>query len=128
MPKITFSKSAITTLTDFVLKNYGHIQGVIERGIALTLQTVNSVKLTSLAIYDMFYETAKYMQAVENEGALKGLAKKNAVLQYMIKEYLETKAEIKAIWSNWKDTVSWFIDQIIAMLNSGRHVLHTFVG
>ena len=45
-----------------------------------------------------------------------------------IKEYLETQDEIKQIWSGWRTTVSWFIDQLISMLNSGRHVLQAFVG
>lgn len=48
----------------------------------------------------------------------KGLAKKEAVLEFMIKEYLETHAEIKQIWSGWHTTVSWFIDSLISMLNS----------
>lgn len=68
------------------------------------------------------------MQSVENEGVLKGLEKKLAVLDFIEKEYVETKAEIKLIWSDWRTTVSWFIDQLIAMLNSGRSVLQTFVG
>ena len=41
---------------------------------------------------------------------------------------LETKEEIKAIWNGWRDTVSWYIDQLIALLNSGRNVLQTFAG
>lgn len=128
MSKITFSKSAITSLAVFVLNNYGHISETIEKGIELTKKTYANSKLTALAVYDLFQETAKYMQAVENEGVLKGLAKKEAVLDFIVKEYLETTAEIKQIWSGWKDTVSWYIDQLISMLNSGRSVLHAFAG
>jgi len=128
MQKVIFSKTAIIGLADFVLKNYGHINETVEKGIELTKKTYGNIKLTSLAVYDMLQATAKYMQAVENEDVLKGLAKKQAVLEYMVKEYLEAKAEIKAIWAGWKDTVSWFIDQLIAMLNSGHHVLHAFAG
>jgi len=128
MPKITLSKTAIINLADFVLKNYGHISETVEAGIVATQKTYSNVHLTSLAVYDMLQTTAKYMQAVENEGVLKGLAKKEAVLEYMIKEYLETKEEIKAIWNGWRDTVSWYIDQLIALLNSGRNVLQTFAG
>uniref|UniRef100_UPI0013A6A5DF hypothetical protein n=1 Tax=Acinetobacter sp. CFCC 10889 TaxID=1775557 RepID=UPI0013A6A5DF len=64
----------------------------------------------------------------ENEGVLKGLEKKLAVLDYIEKEYVETRAEIKAIWAGWSTTVSWFVDQLIAMLNSGRSVLQNFAG
>lgn len=128
MSKITFSKSAITSLAAFVLNNYGHISETIEKGIELTKKTYVNSKLTALAVYDLFQETAKYMQAVENEGVLKGLAKKEAVLDFMVKEYLEAKAEIKEIWAGWKDTVSWYIDQLISMLNSGRSVLNAFAG
>lgn len=128
MSKITFSKSAIISLAAFVLNNYGHISDTVEKGIELTVKTYSNVKLTSLAVYDMFTATAEYMQAVENEGVLKGLEKKKAVLEYMVKEYVEAKAEIKAIWVGWKDTVSWFIDQLITMLNAGRSVLHAFAG
>lgn len=128
MSKITFSKTAIIGLADYILKNYGHISETVEAGIAITKKTYSNIKLTSLAIYDMFQSTAKYMQAVENEGVLKGLAKKEAVLEFMVKEYLETHAEIKQIWAGWYTTVSWFIDQLISMLNSGRTVLQTFAG
>lgn len=68
------------------------------------------------------------MQAVENEGVLKGLEKKLRVLEFIEKEYVETKAEIKEIWSTWRQTADWFIDQLISMLNAGRNVLHTFAG
>ncbi|OTG87684.1 hypothetical protein B9T31_04085 [Acinetobacter sp. ANC 4558] len=128
MSKVTFSKTAIVSLADFILKNYGHISETVEAGIELTKKTFSNVKLTSLAIYDMFQTTAKYMQAVENEGVLKGLQKKEAVLEFIIKEYLEAHAEIKRIWADWRTTVSWFIDQLITMLNSGRSVLQTFAG
>lgn len=128
MPKITYSPIAIINLTDFVLKNYGHIIETVDAGIELTKKTFSNVKLTSEVVYDLFRTTAAYMQAVENEGVLKGLEKKKAVFQYIVKEYLEAKAELKAVWSGWEDTVSWFIDQVIAMLNSGRQVLQTFVG
>jgi len=128
MSKVTFSKSAIIGLVDYVLKNYGHIGEVIEVGIATTKQTYSNSKLTALAVYDLLQTTAKYMQAVENEGVLKGVAKKEAVLDFIVKEYLETEAEIKQIWSGWRTTVSWFIDQLISMLNSGRSVLQAFVG
>jgi len=128
MSKVTFSKSAIISLADYVLKNYGHISETIEAGIVATKQTYINSKLTALAVYDLLQTTAKYMQAVENEGVLKGVAKKEAVLDFIIKEYLEAEAEIKAIWSGWRTTVSWFIDQLIAMLNSGRSVLQTFAG
>ena len=128
MPKVTFSKTAIINLADYVLKNYGHINETVEAGITATQKTYTNIKLTSLAVYDMFQATAKYMQAVENEGVLKGLAKKEAVLEFMIKEYLETHAEIKQIWSGWHTTVSWFIDSLISMLNSGRSVLQACVG
>lgn len=128
MSKITFSKSAITSLAAFVLNNYGHISETVEKGIELSHKTYGNVKLTISAVYDMFTTTARYMQAVENEGVLKGLAKKEAVLEFIVKEYLETTAEIKAVWAGWKDTVSWYIDQLISMLNSGRSVLHAFAG
>ena len=128
MSKVIFSKSAITSLAAYVLNNYGHISETVEKGIELTHKTYGNVKLTISTVYDMFTATAQYMQAVENEGVLKGLAKKEAVLEYMVKEYLEAKAELKAIWSGWRTTVSWFIDQLISMLNSGRHVLQAFVG
>lgn len=128
MSKITYSKTAIIGLADYILKNYGHISETVEAGIAITQKTYSNIKLTSLAVYDMFQATAKYMQAVENEGVLKGLAKKEAVLEFMVKEYLETHAEIKQIWSGWYTTISWFIDQLISMLNSGRTVLQTFAG
>jgi len=128
MPKITLSKTAIINLADFVLKNYGHISETVEAGIVATKKTYSNVHLTSLAVYDMLQTTAKYMQAVENEGVLKGLEKKEAVLEFIVKEYLETHAEIKQIWSGWRTTVSWFIDQLISMLNSGRSVLQAFVG
>ena len=128
MSKITFSKTAIISLATFVLNNYAHMSETVEAGIALTKKTYGNVELTTVAVYDMFKATAGYMQAVENEGVLKGLAKKEAVLDYMIKEYLEAKAEIKAIWHGWRDTVSWYIDQLIALLNSGRNVLQTFAG
>lgn len=128
MSIITFSPKAIISLTDFVLKNYGHIIETVEKGIELTKKTYSNIKLTSEAVYDLLRTTADYMQAVENEGVLKGLAKKEAVLEFIVKEYLETTAEIKAIWAGWKDTVSWFIDQLISMLNAGRSVLHTFAG
>lgn len=128
MPKVTFSKTAIINLADFVLKNYGHINETVEAGIVATQKTYSNVQLTSLAVYDMLQTTAKYMQAIENEGVLKGLEKKEAVLEFIVKEYLETHAEIKQIWSGWCNTVSWFIDQLISMLNSGRSVLQAFVG
>jgi ABC-type proline/glycine betaine transport system substrate-binding protein len=128
MSKVTFSKNAIIGLADYVLKNYGHIGEVVEAGIIATKQTYSNSKLTALAVYDLLQTTAKYMQAVENEGVLKGLAKKQAVLDFIVKEYLETEAEIKQIWSGWRTTVSWFIDQLIGMLNSGRSVLQAFVG
>jgi hypothetical protein len=89
MPKVTFSKTAIINLADYVLKNYGHINETVEAGITATQKTYTNIKLTSLAVYDMFQATAKYMQAIENEGVLKGLAKKEAVLEFMIKEYLK---------------------------------------
>lgn len=128
MSKVTFSKTAIIGLADYVLKNYGHIGEVIEVGIATTKQTYSNSKLTALSVYGLLQTTAKYMQAVENEGVLKGVAKKEAVLDFIVKEYLETEAEIKQIWSGWRTTVSWFIDQLISMLNSGRSVLQAFVG
>ena len=126
--KITFSPKAIISLADFVLKNYGHIYETVEKGIEITKKTYGNIKLTSEAVYNLLRTTADYMQAVENEGVLKGVAKKEAVLDFIVKEYLETTAEIKAIWAGWRTTVSWFIDQLIAMLNSGRSVLQTFVG
>ena len=128
MSKVIFSKSAIISLADYILKNYGHISETIEAGIIATQKTYSNSKLTALAVYDMLQTTAKYMQAVENEGVLKGVAKKDAVLEFIVKEYLETQDEIKQIWSGWRTTVSWFIDQLISMLNSGRHVLQAFVG
>lgn len=128
MSKIIFSKSAITSLAAYVLNNYGHISETIEAGIVATKKTYSNSKLTVLAVHEMFQATAQYMQAVENEGVLKGIAKKEAVLEFMVKEYLETKTELKQIWSGWHTTVSWFIDQLISMLNSGRSVLQAFVG
>lgn len=128
MSKVTFSKSAIIGLADYVLKNYGHISETVEAGIIATKQTYSNSKLTALAVYDLLQTTAKYMQAVENEGVLKGLAKKQAVLDFIVKEYLEAESEIKQIWSGWRTTVSWFIDQLIGMLNSGRSVLQAFAG
>lgn len=126
--QVKFSKNAIIGLADFVLKNYGHISETIEAGIALTKKTYSNSKLTLIAVYELLQETANAMQSVENEGVLKGLEKKMAVLDFIEKEYVETKAEIKQIWAGWKTTVSWFIDQLIAMLNSGRSVLQAFVG
>lgn len=126
--QVKFSKNAIIGLGDFVLKNYGHISETIEAGIALTKKTYSNSKLTLIAVYELLQETANAMQSVENEGVLKGLEKKMAVLDFIEKEYVETKAEIKQIWAGWKTTVSWFIDQLIAMLNSGRSVLQAFVG
>lgn len=128
MSKITYSTTAIIALADFVLKNYGHISLTIEKGIELTRQTYPNSKLTLIEVYDLLQHTAHAMQSVENQGTLKGLAKKLAVLDYIEKEYLETKAEINAIWAGWKTTLSWFIDQLIAMLNSGRSVLEAFAG
>lgn len=128
MSKIVFSKNAIIGLADFVLKNYGHISETIQQGIELTKKTYSNSKLTLVAVYDLFNETAKAMQSIENEGALKGLEKKLAVFNFIEKEYVETKAEIKAIWAGWKTTVSWFIDQLISLLNSGRTVLEAFAG
>ena len=126
--QVKFSKNAIIGLADFVLKNYGHISATIEAGIIATKQTYTNSKLTLVAVYDLLQETANAMQSVENEGVLKGLEKKLAVLDFIEKEYVETKAEIKLIWSGWRTTVSWFIDQLITMLNSGRSVLQAFVG
>lgn len=126
--KITFSPKAIINLADFILKNYGHIYETVEKGIEITKQTYRNIKLTSEAVYDLLRTTADYMQAVENEGVLKGFAKKEAVLEFIVKEYLEVTAEIKAIWAGWRTTVSWFIDQLITMLNSGRNVLQAFAG
>lgn len=128
MSKITLSKNAIVGLAGFVLNNYGHIQDTIKAGIALTQKTFSNVRLTTGAIYSLLTATAEAMQSVENENFLKGLEKKKAVLDYIEKEYVERKAEIKAIWSTWSTTVSWFIDQLITMLNSGRSVLQTFAG
>lgn len=126
--QVKFSKNAIIGLTDFVLKNYGHISATIEAGIIATKQTYTNSKLTLVAVYELLQETANTMQSVENEGVLKGLEKKLAVLDFIEKEYVETKTEIKLIWSGWRTTVSWFIDQLITMLNSGRSVLQAFVG
>lgn len=126
--QVKFSKNAIIGLADFVLKNYGHISATIEAGIIATKQTYTNSKLTLVAVYDLLQETANAMQSVENEGVLKGLEKKLAVLDFIEKEYVETKTEIKLIWSGWRTTVSWFIDQLILMLNSGRSVLQAFVG
>lgn len=128
MSKIKFSKNAIVALASFVLNNYGHIKETITAGIELTKKTYSNVRLTTGSIYSLLTATAQAMQSVENEGFLKGLEKKLAVLDYIEKEYVETKAEIKAIWSGWGTTVSWFIDQLIAMLNSGRSVLQNFAG
>lgn len=80
MPKITYSPKAIINLTDFVLKNYGHIIETVEKGIEITKKTYSNIKLTSEAIYDLFRTTSRYMQAVENEGVLKGLAKRRLCL------------------------------------------------
>lgn len=128
MSKVTFSANAIVALAGFVLNNYGHIKETVIAGIELTKKTYSNVKLTTGSIYRLLSTTAEAMQAVENEGVLKGLEKKLAVLDYIEKEYVATKAEIKAIWSGWSTTVSWFIDQLIAMLNSGRSVLQNFAG
>lgn len=126
--KVKFSTDAIVGLAAYVLRNYGHISETIEKGIALTKKTYINSKLTIKAVYDLFEEVAKHMQAVENEGVLKGLEKKLRVLEFIEKEYVETKAEIKEIWSTWRQTADWFIDQLISMLNAGRNVLHTFAG
>ncbi|OTG68294.1 hypothetical protein B9T25_06325 [Acinetobacter sp. ANC 4470] len=128
MQKVILSKNAIVGLASFVLNNYGHISETIQQGIELTKKTYSNSKLTLVAVYDLFNETAKAMQSIENEGALKGLEKKLAVFNFIEKEYVETRAEIKAIWAGWKTTVSWFIDQLITLLNSGRTVLNTFAG
>lgn len=128
MSKIIFSKNAIIGLADFVLKNYAHINETIQKGIALTKLTYSNSKLTLIAVYELFDEIAKAMQSVENEDLLKGLEKKLAVFDFIEKEYIETKVEIKAVWSTWKTTVSWFIDQLISLLNSGRNILDAFAG
>ena len=128
MQKVILSKNAIVGLPSFVLNNYGHISVTIIKGIELTKKTYSNSKLTIVAVYNLFNETAKAMQSIENEGTLKGLEKKLAVLDFIEKEYVETKTEIKLIWSGWRTTVSWFIDQLITMLNSGRSVLQAFVG
>lgn len=128
MQKVILSKNAIVGLASFVLNNYGHISETIIKGIELTKKTYSNSKLTIVAVYDLFNETAKAMQSIENEGTLKGLEKKLAVLDFIEKEYIETQAEIKEIWAGWKMTVSWFIDQLITLLNSGRTVLNTFAG
>ena len=128
MQKVILSKNAIVGLASFVLNNYGHISETIIKGIELTKKTYSNSKLTIVAVYNLFNETAKAMQSIENEGTLKGLEKKLAVLDFIEKEYIETQAEIKAIWAGWKTTVSWFIDQLITLLNSGRTVLNTFAG
>ncbi|ENV33936.1 hypothetical protein [Acinetobacter gerneri] len=128
MSNIKFTQNAIVGLAGFVLNNYGHIKETINEGIELTKKSVSNVRLTTSAIYSLLTATAEAMQSIENEGVLKGLEKKKAVLDYISKEYVETKAEIKAIWSNWLTTVSWFIDQLIAMLNSGRSVLRMYAG
>ena len=128
MQKVILSKNAIVGLASFVLNNYGHISETIIKGIELTKKTYSNSKLTIVAVYALFNETAKAMQSIENEGTLKGLEKKLAVLDFIEKEYIETQAEIKEIWAGWKMTVSWFIDQLITLLNSGRTVLNTFAG
>ena len=51
MPKVTFSKTAIINLADYVLKNYGHINETVEAGITATQKTYTNIKLTSLAVY-----------------------------------------------------------------------------
>ena len=128
MSKITVSPKAITALATFVLQNYGHIYDTIQAGIVVTGQTYSNVKITAVAIQDLFVETAKVMEAVENEGTLKGIAKKQAVLEFIEKEFIATKAELKAIWKGWREAVANFIDQLISMLNAGRNVLPAFVG
>ena len=61
MQKVIFSKSAIISLADYVLKNYGHISETIEAGIIATKKTYSNSKLTALAVYDMLQTTAKYI-------------------------------------------------------------------
>lgn len=124
--EIKVSPVAIISLTDFLLKNYSHIYDTVIQGIDLTQKTYTNSKLTAEAVFDLLRTTGAYMQAVENEGVLKGLEKKKAVFEYIVKEYLETKAEIKEVWAGWQDTLSWYIDQVIAVFNSGHNVLHAF--
>ena len=40
MSKVIFSKSAIISLADYVLKNYGHISETIEAGIIATKKLI----------------------------------------------------------------------------------------
>jgi len=127
MSKIQVSPKAITNLATFVLQNYGHIHDTIENGIALTGQTFGNVKMTAVAVQDLFVETAKHMQAVENEGVLKGIEKKKAVLLFIEKEFIATKDELKTIWNGWRTAVANFIDQLISMLNAGHNVLPAFM-
>lgn len=125
---LPFSKNAIVKLTGFVLNNYSHIRSTIDAGIEFTKKTYQAVKITTGTIYSLFTATAEAMQAVENEGALKGLQKKEAVLIYIQQEYVAAKAELKAVWSTWATTLSWFIDQLITLLNAGRNVMPVFAG
>ena len=76
MQKVTFSKTAIINLADYVLKNYGHINETVEAGITATQKTYTNIKLTSLAVYDMFQATAKYMQAIKMKVFSRALLKK----------------------------------------------------
>lgn len=127
MSKISFTLNAITGLADFVLNNYEQIKTTIKNGIALTIQTYKNIKLSYDEIIDLLRATAGAMQSVENEGVLVGKEKKVAVLDFIEKEYAETRANIKLIWSDWKVTVSNYIDQLISMLNSGKSVLTAFL-
>lgn len=125
---LPFAKNAIVNLTGFVLNNYSHIRSTIDAGIAFTKKTYQAVKITTSTIYSLFTATAEAMQTVENASTLKGLEKKQVVLDYIQKEYIAAKDELKAVWSSWATTLSWFIDQLITLLNAGRNVMPVFAG
>lgn len=64
--------------------------------------------------HEIFKRVAESMQAVENEGALKGDAKKATVIDY-VKSIIH---DMKADWSTWQYLVSEFIEKIIKIYNA----------
>ena len=121
--KVDYSATAIIQLADFVIDNYAQVKGFIAHGVALAKKTYGNIKLTKDAVLGMFRHTAQVMQAVENEGVLKGIDKKLEVLKFVEMEYVRLNETLHKIWGDWYDALNDFIDDLIAMLNAGRKVL-----
>lgn len=120
--------SAITDLVRFVLKHYRHVRQTIETGITLSQECAHHSGLNVALIEALLLETAQQMQIVEHQGHLKGLAKKLVVMHCIEQQFVSAHRELLCVWEYWKATLSWFIDQVIRMLNAGRHILPIFVG